>query len=118
MKKILLFVCTGKYLQIAHRRRRDARMCWSKADIADHWLVDSAGTHAYHTGEAARSAFVSRRQKKRGIRYRHAWRARKIAASDFEEFDIILGMDQRSCGKHCCTRWPHPTASANIATFP
>lgn len=53
--------------------------------------VDSAGTHAYHVGEAPdpRAQAAARR---RGVEL-NTLRARKAKADDFEVFDYILVMD-------------------------
>lgn len=55
------------------------------------WIVDSAGTGAYHVGDMPdiRSIEVA---SQRGIDIRHQ-RARKIHSVDFEEFDLIFVMD-------------------------
>jgi len=55
------------------------------------FVVDSAGTHAYHIGEPsdARSQQIAR---SRGIDLSKI-RARKVMQSDFEHFDHILAMD-------------------------
>jgi protein-tyrosine phosphatase len=54
--------------------------------------IDSAGTHAYHTGEApdprARRAAEGRGVDLSGLR------ARRVAVEDFERFDLVLAMDQ------------------------
>jgi len=55
------------------------------------FIVDSAGTHAYHVGEPSdvRSQQMAR---SRGVDLSRI-RARKVAQSDFEHFDHILAMD-------------------------
>ena len=54
--------------------------------------VDSAGTHAYHTGEPPdRRAQAA--AKRRGIDL-SAQRARSVAVEDFERFDMVLAMDE------------------------
>lgn len=60
------------------------------AGLADRIAVDSAGTGAWHAGEAAdpRSAAAARR---RGVRL--VSRARRFEAHDFERFDWIVAMD-------------------------
>lgn len=60
--------------------------------LSDLIVVDSAGTHAYHIGEAPdpRSQQTARRH---GIDLSHQ-RARRVAHPDFEEFDYILAMDR------------------------
>jgi protein-tyrosine phosphatase len=54
--------------------------------------IDSAGTHAYHVGEApdARAVAAARR---RGIDISRQ-RARAVTASDFDSFELILAMDE------------------------
>ena len=63
----------------------------AKAGYLDRVLIDSAGTHAYHTAEppdirAQNVAF------ERGIDISES-RARSIQLEDFEKFDHILAMD-------------------------
>jgi protein-tyrosine phosphatase len=56
--------------------------------------IDSAGTHDYHVGEPPdeRSIAAARR---RGIDM-SALRARMVSASDFDDFDLILAMDEQN----------------------
>jgi protein-tyrosine phosphatase len=63
-----------------------------EAGLSDRIVIDSAGTHAYHVGEAPdrRSQETARR---RGYDLSHQ-RARKVKADDFLEFDYVLAMDQ------------------------
>lgn len=60
--------------------------------LGDHVQVDSAGTHAWHTGEApdhrSRSHAVRRGYDLRGLR------ARLVQSTDFERFDLLLAMDE------------------------
>ncbi len=62
-----------------------------KANLGHAIEVDSAGTAAYHAGEKAdpRSRSTA---KARGITLRSI--ARQFVASDFENFDYVLAMDQ------------------------
>jgi protein-tyrosine phosphatase len=53
--------------------------------------VDSAGTHAYHVGEAP-DPRARRAAERRGIDL-STLRARRISADDFTRFDLVLGMD-------------------------
>lgn len=57
--------------------------------------IDSAGTGSWHLGAPAdeRSRAVAAR---RGISLNH--RARQVRATDFEEFDYIIAMDQENLG--------------------
>lgn len=89
MQKIL-FVCSGN-------------ICRSPTaqGIAQHWIgiyglsdlvsVDSAGTHGYHAGEAP-----DPRAQKAALRRGYdlsRLRARKLVPRDYEEFDLLLAMD-------------------------
>lgn len=58
------------------------------------FLVDSAGTNGYHTGEAPdyRSVAVAERH---GIDISEQ-RCRQLVADDFYRFNLILGMDQNN----------------------
>jgi protein-tyrosine phosphatase len=63
-----------------------------KEKLADRIAIDSAGTHAYHEGNAPdrRAQETARR---RGIDLSDLV-ARKVDAGDFERFDYVLAMDQ------------------------
>jgi protein-tyrosine phosphatase len=55
-------------------------------------FVDSAGTHAYHIGEAP-DPRARRAAERRGVDL-STLRARKVTAEDFERFDYVLAMDK------------------------
>jgi len=62
-----------------------------KQDLEEYFVIESAGTHAYHIGEppdlrSQHAALV------RNIELTHL-RARKVETGDFEEFDFLLAMD-------------------------
>jgi protein-tyrosine phosphatase len=63
-----------------------------EAGALDSLTIDSAGTHAYHVGEPPdrRSQAAAER---RGISLADI-KARRVADSDFETFDLILAMDE------------------------
>ena len=86
----VLFVCMGNIC-----RSPTAEGVFNKviADLgtADRFLVDSAGTHAYHVGESPDSR-AQQTAHTRGVNLSEI-RARKVAPSDFEHFDYILAMD-------------------------
>ncbi len=91
MKPIkILFVCTGNIC-----RSPTAEGVFNKviADLnaADRFLVDSAGTHAYHVNEPPDPRAQST-AKKRGVDL-STIRARKVTQEDFAYFDHILAMD-------------------------
>jgi protein-tyrosine phosphatase len=54
--------------------------------------IDSAGTHAYHTGEPA-DRRASAAAERRGYSLAEI-RARRVVTKDFEQFDYIIAMDK------------------------
>lgn len=54
------------------------------------WVVDSAGTGDYHIGDLPDSRMRAAAAR-RGYRLTH--RARQVSTSDFDDFDLIVGMD-------------------------
>jgi len=89
MKK-LLFVCMGNICRspTAHAVMRHKV---EQANLSDKLTIDSAGTHAYHTGETPdpRSRDTA---KQRGINTDDIY-ARAIESDDYYNFDLILAMD-------------------------
>ena len=86
--KSILFVCLGNIC------RSPVAATVAKHEFARAGLdviVDSAGTAGYHIGAPADSRSIAS-AKLAGYDAR-AHRARQLAASDFEKFDIILAMD-------------------------
>ena len=59
--------------------------------ITDKFVIDSAGTHAYHIGEAP-DLRAQRAAMSRGVELTHL-RARKVVMGDFEDYDFLLAMD-------------------------
>ncbi|WP_395398920.1 low molecular weight protein-tyrosine-phosphatase [Pseudoduganella sp. UC29_106] len=90
-KTSILFVCMGNICRSptaegVFRHRAEA------AGLELH--IDSAGTHAYHIGEAP-DARSTRHAAQRGYDL-STQRARKVAAADFERFDHVLAMDHEN----------------------
>jgi len=56
--------------------------------------LDSAGTHDYHLGEAP-DARAIQAAKRRGVDL-SALRARQVLARDFEQFDLVIAMDEEN----------------------
>jgi protein-tyrosine phosphatase len=86
----VLFVCMGNicrsptiegvFRQIVER------------ELPDRYIeIDSAGTHAYHVGEAP-DPRAQRAAERRGFDL-SALRARRVIAEDFAKFDLVLAMD-------------------------
>jgi len=86
----LLFVCMGNICR-SPTAEGVMRKYVEELGMAGQILIDSAGTHDYHLGEAPdpRAQDAARR---RGYDL-SALRARKVEASDFERFDLVLAMD-------------------------
>lgn len=86
----VLFVCMGNICRsptVEGVFRRLVEREWPDAVIE----IDSAGTHAYHVGEAP-DLRAQRAAERRGVDL-SALRARRIAPEDFEKYDLVLAMD-------------------------
>ena len=87
----ILFVCMGNICR-SPTAEGVFRFHAEQAGMAERLHVDSAGTHAYHTGEPpdrrARAAAERRGMSLEGIS------ARRVNAEDFERFDYIIAMDE------------------------
>ena len=86
----VLFVCMGNICRSPTAEGVFRKFIANKG-TTDHFLVDSAGTHAYHIGEPS-DMRAQQTAKKRGVDLSKI-RARKVAPSDFEYFDHVLAMD-------------------------
>ena len=86
----VLMVCMGNICR-SPTAEAVLRQRLERAGLADRVEVDSAGTHAHHIGsppdERSREA-----GERRGYRLAHL-RARKVAQSDYADFDLLLAMD-------------------------
>ncbi len=91
MKK-LLFVCLGN---ICRSPSAEAVMKKLVADthLESRFSIDSAGTYGGHAGEPA----DSRMQKHAILRgYNLTSRSRQLLRSEFDDFDLIIGMDDQN----------------------
>ncbi len=85
----VLFVCLGNIC------RSPAAEGVLRAIVAGHgqearWIIDSAGTGDYHTGDLPdRRMRIHARM--RGLELTH--RARQVREADFDDFDLIIPMD-------------------------
>ena len=89
----VLFICTGN---ICRSPTAEAvfRAKATTAGIHEQLLIDSAGTHAYHVGEAP-----DPRSQQYALARGYAMddlRARQIRADDFVRFDLLLAMDKHN----------------------
>ena len=86
----VLFVCMGNICR-SPTAHGVFQMKINQLELAHLIHVDSAGTHAYHIGEAP-----DRRSQqaalKRGFNLDYI-RARKVTNADFEHYDYVLAMD-------------------------
>lgn len=85
--KSVLFVCLGN---ICRSPSAEAVMRKMAADRGVEVRIDSAGTIGHHAGEAADS-----RMKQHAVLrdYQLTSISRPVVARDYEEFDLIVGMD-------------------------
>jgi protein-tyrosine phosphatase len=89
----ILFVCMGNICRSPTAEAVLRRLAEQEAPHLD-VLIDSAGTHAYHTGEPPdRRAQAA--AKLRGVDLSNI-RARPVCDEDFSRFDLILAMDRHN----------------------
>jgi protein-tyrosine phosphatase len=94
MEKLrILFVCMGNICR-SPTAEGVARNIIENSELKEIVHVDSAGTHAYHTGEAP-DPRARRAAAKRGVDLGRL-RARQVEVEDFERFDLILAMDREN----------------------
>ena len=87
----VLFVCMGNICRSPTAEGVFAKLAQQHG--LEHLIgVDSAGTHAYHSGEPAdRRAQDAARERGYDLSF---CRARKLLSEDFETFDYVLVMDR------------------------
>ena len=91
MSKIsILFVCMGNICRSPTAQGVFERLV-REAQLEHRILIDSAGTHAYHVGNAP-DARATEAAARRGVDL-SVQRARRIEAGDFVQFDYVLAMD-------------------------
>lgn len=86
----ICFVCLGNICR-SPTAEGVMRVLLEREGLADRIIIDSAGTGAYHVGEAPdpRTAAAAAR---RGVVLDHA--AWQFTAKDFVRFDLVVAMDQ------------------------
>ena len=92
-ERSVLFVCMGN---ICRSPTAEAvfRATAERAGIAQHLLIDSAGTGDWHVGEAPDKRAAAAAEK-RGYDL-SALRGRQVTEADFERFGWIFAMDQEN----------------------
>ncbi len=92
MEKIrVLFVCMGNICRSPTAEGVFAALVKSE-NIENRFIIDSAGTHAYHTGDTP-DLRAQKAAKDRGVNLTHL-KARKVIVGDYEDFDYLLVMDE------------------------
>lgn len=88
-KRSVLFVCMGNICR-SPAAEGVFRALVEKAGVTDHFDIDSAGTIGYHAGHPADARM---RAAASGRGYSLDSRARRVELADFENFDLIVAMD-------------------------
>lgn len=91
-KKSVLFVCLGNICR-SPTGEGVLQHLVDEQGITDRFQIDSAGTAGYHIGAKADSR-MREHASRRG--YDLQSRARKLAPSDMEEFDLVIAMDREN----------------------
>jgi protein-tyrosine phosphatase len=86
----VLFVCMGNICRSPTAQGVFEQLV-AASDLSDRVHTDSAGTYAYHVGEAPDKRATEAAQR-RGVDLT-TQRARRVSPGDFERFDYVLAMD-------------------------
>jgi protein-tyrosine phosphatase len=89
-KTKVLFVCMGNICRSPTAEGVFAKLLKDRR-LEDHFMIDSAGTHAYHIGSEP-DLRAQKAASDRGVELSHL-RGRKVTGADFDRFDYILAMD-------------------------
>ena len=97
LKYNLLFVCLGNICRSPAAQGVMQRLV-DERGLSDRFYIDSAGMGGWHVGDLPDKRMrVHARQ--RGYELTH--RARKVRFSDFDDFDLIVGMDASNVDELC-----------------
>jgi len=91
-KMKILFVCLGNICRSPSAEGVMKKLIKDKG-LENRVYIDSAGTHGYHEGELPDSRMRAHAAR-RG--YNLDSRSRPVKYSDFFDFDLIIGMDDRN----------------------
>lgn len=86
----ILFVCQGNIIRSPLAEHLFDQLA-AERDLAGRFVVDSAGTTAYHQGE---SPDARMRRTAAGHGYEYDGRARRFNSQDLRESDLIIAMDR------------------------
>lgn len=87
----VLFVCTGNICR-SSTAEAVLKALVEKEGLAEHFQIESAGTHGYHVGEAPDGRAQNFAQA-RGFSMTGQV-AQKLRREDFDDFDLLLAMDR------------------------
>lgn len=107
----VLFVCLGNICR-SPAAEGVFRHLVAEAGLSDGFVIDSAGTGAWHMGEPADERMQAAAHQ-RGVRLTS--RARQVGRSDFDDFDWILAMDDSNLSH--LRRLARPTDHERIRKF-
>ena len=93
----VLFICLGNICRSPAAQAVMQRMV-DERGLTDRFHIDSAGTGGWHIGDLPDKR-MRVHARPRGYELTH--RARKVQASDFEDFDLIVGMDAANVDELC-----------------
>ena len=85
----VLFICLGNICRSPAAQAVMQAMV-DERGLTDRFYIDSAGTGGWHIGDLP---YKSMRVHARPRGYELTHRARKVKPHDFEDFDLIVGMD-------------------------
>ena len=88
-KYCVLFICLGNICRSPAAQAVLQRMV-DERGLTDRFLIDSAGIGGWHIGDLPDKR-MRVHARPRGYELTH--RARKVQSVDFEDFDLIVGMD-------------------------
>jgi len=88
----LLFVCLGNICRSPSAENIMNHLI-DQANLSDRIVCDSAGTSSYHIGSSP-DRRMTQAANQRGIKM--TGKARQFKRDDFEQFDLILAMDQEN----------------------
>lgn len=88
----ICFVCLGNIVRSPLAENMFMQLA-EEAGVSDQYEVDSAGTSAWHVGEAPDSR-MRRVAAQHGLRYNG--RARQFKRNDFDRFDLVVAMDREN----------------------
>lgn len=97
LKYSILFVCLGNICRSPAAQGVLQTMV-DERGLTDHFYIDSAGLGGWHVGDLPDKR-MRVHARPRGYELTH--RARKVQTRDFDDFDLIVGMDASNVSDLC-----------------